>query len=129
MARLVRTITYTGPDEWLEACIDNAFVSLKQELGEGKSITSKWRDTKAQRRALQMHDGRRAHRRKRVIAFAAPRALSVFQRLDTALTLLSNYREQHSSCHDWSLGGVPPMATDKRCATCRAVDDLEGFNA
>lgn len=56
MPTLVRTITYTGPQEWLDMCVDNAFVSLKQELGKGKSITSKWRDTKTQRRAQKIDD-------------------------------------------------------------------------
>lgn len=59
MPRLVRTITYTGPQEWLDMCVDNAFVALKQELGKGKSITSKWRDVKAQRRALRIDDNLR----------------------------------------------------------------------
>lgn len=59
MPTLVRTITYTGPQEWLDMCIDNAFVSMKQELGKGKSITSKWRDTKAQSRAQKIHDTQR----------------------------------------------------------------------
>lgn len=59
MPRLVRTITYTGPQKWLDMCIDNAFISMEQELGKGKKITSKWRDVKAQRRAQKIHDSMR----------------------------------------------------------------------
>jgi hypothetical protein len=40
-------------------CVDNAFISLKQEVGKGKSITSKWRDVKAQRRAQKLSDAQR----------------------------------------------------------------------
>lgn len=56
MPTLIRTITYTGPQEWLDSCIDRAFVALEQELGHGKKITSKWRDTKAQARAQRNSD-------------------------------------------------------------------------
>lgn len=59
MPTLVRTITYTGSQEWLDMCIDNAFVSMEQELGKGKKITSKWRDVKAQRRAQKIDDSQR----------------------------------------------------------------------
>lgn len=60
MPTLVRTITYTGPQEWLDMCIDNAFISLEQELGKGKKITSKWRDVRAQKRAQKIGDSMRS---------------------------------------------------------------------
>lgn len=60
MPKLVRTITYTGPQEWLDMCVDNAFIALKQELGKGKSITSKWRDVKAQARSQKIDDSKRS---------------------------------------------------------------------
>lgn len=63
MPKLVRTITYTGPQEWLDSCVDCAFVSLEQELGEGKKITSKWRDVNAQARAQKRSDAVRKLRR------------------------------------------------------------------
>jgi hypothetical protein len=61
MPKLVRTITYTGPQKWLDMCVDNAFVALKQELSRdgSKSITSKWRDVKAQKRAEKIADSKR----------------------------------------------------------------------
>jgi hypothetical protein len=62
MPTLVRTITYTGPQWWLDKCVDNSFVSLEQSCGPGKSITSKWRDTKAQRRSQMTPDAQRAER-------------------------------------------------------------------
>jgi len=60
--QLVRILTYTGPQKWLDSCVDNAFVSLEQELPDGKKITSKWRDVKAQRRAQQINDASRKER-------------------------------------------------------------------
>lgn len=62
MPKLVRVLTYTGPQKWLESCIDNAFVVLEQELGPDKKITSQWRDVKAQRRALLTSDNQRRER-------------------------------------------------------------------
>lgn len=62
MPKLVRTITYDGPQEWLDMCVDNSFVALKQELGKGRSITSKWRDVKAQKRAEKIVDEQRKFR-------------------------------------------------------------------
>jgi hypothetical protein len=63
MPKLVRTITYTGPQEWLDSCVDCAFVSLEQELGKGKKITSQWRNVKAQARAQKRSDADRKLRR------------------------------------------------------------------
>ena len=64
MPTLVRTLTYTGSQKWLDSCIDNAFVALEQELSPAgdKKITSKWRDVKAQARAQKHSDAARKAR-------------------------------------------------------------------
>lgn len=59
MPKLTRTLTYEGPERWLQMCVDNAFVALKQELGGDKSITSRWEDPNMQERAEMATDEER----------------------------------------------------------------------
>jgi hypothetical protein len=42
MKTVKRTLIYTGPESWVQMCIERAFVKLQRQLGEGKSITSSW---------------------------------------------------------------------------------------
>lgn len=137
MPKLVRTITYTGPQAWLDMCVDNGFVALKQELGnDGKSITSQWRDVRAQRRAEQINDQKRrdwytnpGKDGKRQLTPRGVHTLDAPDRLREALELITEYREQHDSCNNYFLGRTDLGAKDTRCAICRAVDELENKHA
>lgn len=63
MPKLVRILTYIGDQQWLDACVDKSFIGLSQELGDGRKITSQWRDVKAQARSQKHNDAVRKHRR------------------------------------------------------------------
>lgn len=133
MPKLVRIITYTGPQAWLDMCVDNGFVALRQILGnDGKSITSQWRDPKAQPRAQQIDDHKRKGFYMSCKPGQAPRprnsVLDAPERLEEAYALLEEYRSQHEYCNDETQGSTAPQAQDRRCAICKAVDELENHN-
>lgn len=47
-----RTLTYSGPAEWIRKTAERSFVTLSRELGSGKTLSSQWDDAELQAIAI-----------------------------------------------------------------------------